>query len=70
MTGEITLRGDVLPVGGVKEKVLAAIRADIKEIILPVRNEKDVKEIPEKVTKDTIFHYVQDISELLEIVFG
>ncbi|WP_457574050.1 endopeptidase La [Desulfolithobacter sp.] len=69
MTGEITLRGDVLPVGGINEKVLAALRADIREIILPVLNEKDVTEIPEDVRKGVIFHYPHTIAEVLDIVF-
>ena len=67
MTGEITLRGDVLPVGGIKEKVLAAIRAGITEIILPALNEKDVVDIPENVREGIQFHFVQDISETLRI---
>ncbi|MDD5759778.1 MAG: endopeptidase La [Desulfobulbaceae bacterium] len=69
MTGEITLRGDVLPVGGVKEKVLAAVRADIKEVFLPSRNEKDVLDIPASVKKGVSFHFVQEISEVLDKVF-
>jgi ATP-dependent Lon protease len=67
MTGEITLRGDVLPVGGIGEKVLAALRAGIKELILPVLNEKDVLEIPEDIRQGVIFHYPQTIREVLEI---
>ncbi len=67
MTGEITLRGDVLPVGGIGEKVLAALRADIRELILPVLNEKDVNEIPEDVREGVQFHYVHTISEALDI---
>ena len=70
MTGEITLRGDVLPVGGVKEKVLAAVRADIKEVFLPIRNEKDVLDIPPNVKKGVSFHFVQEISEVLAKVFA
>ncbi len=69
MTGEITLRGDVLPVGGINEKVLAALRADIREIILPVLNEKDVTEIPEDVREGVVFHYPHTIAEVLDIVF-
>jgi len=69
MTGEITLRGDVLPVGGVKEKVLAAVRADIKEVFLPMRNEKDVLDIPPNAKKGVSFHFVQEIGEVLEKVF-
>ncbi|HHO47250.1 MAG TPA: endopeptidase La [Desulfobacteraceae bacterium] len=65
MTGEITLRGDVLPVGGIGEKVLAALRADIREIILPVLNEKDVLEIQEDVRQGIIFHYAHTISDVL-----
>jgi ATP-dependent Lon protease len=65
MTGEITLRGDVLPVGGIKEKVLAAIQAGIKEIILPYLNEKDVVEIPDNVKEGITFHLVQGIDEAL-----
>ena len=67
MTGEITLRGDVLPVGGIGEKVLAALRADIRELILPFPNEKDVNEIPEDVREGVIFHYVHTIREALEL---
>jgi ATP-dependent Lon protease len=67
MTGEITLRGDVLPVGGIKEKVIAAARAGIKHIILPHLNEKDVIELPDNVKKGIKFHLVQGIEEALEI---
>lgn len=67
MTGEITLRGDVLPVGGVKEKVLAAIRSGISHIILPFLNQKDVSEIRDNVKEGITFHYVKRISEALEI---
>jgi ATP-dependent Lon protease len=67
MTGEITLRGDVLPVGGIKEKAIAAVRAGIKDIILPHLNEKDVIELPENVKQDVKFHLVQDIEEALDI---
>jgi len=67
MTGEITLRGDVLPVGGIGEKVLAALRAGIKELILPVLNEKDVLEIQEDIRKGVVFHYPHTIHEVLEI---
>jgi ATP-dependent Lon protease len=70
MTGEITLRGDVLPVGGIKEKVLAAVRAGIKEIVLPALNEKDVVEIPDKVKEDIRFHLVQDIKEALSLLLA
>jgi len=65
MTGEITLRGDVLPVGGIKEKVLAAVRAGITEVILPHINEKDVVDIPEDIRERITLHYVRDIREAL-----
>ncbi len=67
MTGEITLRGDVLPVGGVKEKVLAAVRSGIKEVILPELNKKDVSEIRESVRNAMTFHYVRDIKDALKV---
>jgi ATP-dependent Lon protease len=66
MTGEITLRGKVLPVGGIKEKILAAKRADIKHIILSVENRKDITEIKEEYLKGLTFHYVSDISEVIK----
>jgi len=69
MTGEITLRGDVLPVGGIKEKVLAAARADIKALVLPARNEKDVRDIPSKSIRGIDFHFVDDIGQALGFVF-
>jgi ATP-dependent Lon protease len=67
MTGEITLRGKVLPVGGIKEKILAAKRADIKEIVLSEQNRKDIDEIDAKYLKGLKFHYVRSMSEVLEI---
>ncbi|WMJ75646.1 endopeptidase La [Cytophagaceae bacterium ABcell3] len=67
MTGEITLRGKVLPVGGIKEKILAAKRAGIKEIILCKKNKKDIDEISEKYIKGLKIHYVEDAEEVLEI---
>lgn len=70
MTGEITLRGAVLPVGGIKEKMIAAHRAGIKRVVLSKQNEKDLKEIPDVVKKDIEFHFVDNISELLTYVFG
>ncbi|MDA0779513.1 MAG: endopeptidase La [Bacteroidetes bacterium] len=67
MTGEITLRGKVLPVGGIKEKILAAKRANIKEIILSDKNQADIAEIPERYLKGLTFHYVSSIDEVLAI---
>jgi ATP-dependent Lon protease len=67
MTGEITLRGKVLPVGGIKEKILAAKRASIKEIILSSENRKDVEEIREKYIKGLRFHYVDTIMEVVNL---
>ena len=67
MTGEITLRGKVLPVGGIKEKILAAKRANIKEIILSDKNQADIGEIPERYLKGLMFHYVSSIDEVLAI---
>jgi ATP-dependent Lon protease len=69
MTGEITLRGVVLPVGGIREKVTAAHRSGIREIILPHFNQKDLEEIPEKVVKDIKFHFVKDLSEVIKHAF-
>ncbi len=67
MTGEITLRGKVLPVGGIKEKILAAKRAGIKEIILSEDNRKDIEDIKESYLKGLTFHYVTKMREVLEI---
>jgi ATP-dependent Lon protease len=67
MTGEITLRGQVLPVGGIKEKVLAARRSGIREVILCYQNEKDVEEIDPQFIKGLKFHYVKTMKEVLEI---
>lgn len=67
MTGEITLRGQVLPVGGIKEKVLAAKRAGLKEIILCAQNEKDVNEIESTFIKGLTFHYVKTMQQVLDI---
>jgi ATP-dependent Lon protease len=66
MTGEITLRGLVLPVGGIKEKVLAGMRAGIKTIILPKKNEKDLEEIPEHIRKAMNFEFIQRMDEAVE----
>ncbi len=67
MTGEITLRGKVLPVGGIKEKILAAKRAGIKEIILCHENQKDVDEIKPDYIKGLTFHYVKDVREVIDV---
>ena len=66
MTGEITLRGKVLPVGGIKEKVLAAKRAGIRRVVLPERNRRDVDEIPTHLLKGLELDYVGTIDEALD----
>ena len=70
MTGEITLRGQVLPVGGIKEKVLGAHRAGIKTLILPASNEKDLIDVPEKVRDAIQFHFVSKMKDVLSIAIG
>jgi ATP-dependent Lon protease len=67
MTGEITLRGKVLPVGGLKEKILAAKRAGIKDIVLCEKNRKDILEINQRYLKELKFHYVSDMQEVIEL---
>jgi ATP-dependent Lon protease len=67
MTGEITLRGQVLPVGGIKEKILAAKRAGMKEIILCAQNEKDVLEINPSFIKGLKFHYVTEMKDVVKL---
>lgn len=67
MTGEITLRGTVLPVGGIKEKVLAARRAGIHTVILPKKNEKDLEEVPDNAKKDLQFQFVQKMDEIIPL---
>ncbi len=67
MTGEITLRGQVLPVGGIKEKVLAAHRAGIKTVILPKENQKDLEDIPKKVQKDITFQFADRMLDVLKL---
>ena len=70
MTGEITLRGLVLPIGGLKEKTLAAKRAGIRQVIVPKRNEKDLPDIPDEVRKTLKFHFVENVDQVLEIGAG
>jgi ATP-dependent Lon protease len=70
MTGEITLRGQVLPVGGIKEKVLGAHRAGIKTLILPAANEKDLVDVPKKVRDAIQFHFVSKMNDVLNIALG
>ncbi|MBI4816946.1 MAG: endopeptidase La [Deltaproteobacteria bacterium] len=67
MTGEITLRGHVLPIGGVKEKVLAALRSGIKEVILPDKNEKDLVEVPKEVREQMKFHFAKRVDQVLDL---
>ena len=70
MTGEITLRGSVLPIGGVKEKVTAAHRAGIKEVILPDHNRKDLEDVPKHVAKDLKFHFAKEINDVLIVALA
>ncbi len=67
MTGEITLRGKVMPVGGIKEKILAAKRAGIEEIILCERNQKDIEEIDQQYLEGVQFHFVENVNQVLKI---
>ena len=67
MTGEITLRGKVLPVGGIKEKILAAKRAGITDIILSSENRKDIEDINERYVKGLTFHYVTSVADVVKI---
>jgi ATP-dependent Lon protease len=69
MTGEITLRGLVLPVGGIKEKVLAAHRAGIRTVLLPEKNEKDLVEIPDQIRNEITFHFLEKMGDVLDLVF-
>jgi ATP-dependent Lon protease len=70
MTGEITLRGAVTAVGGIKEKVIAAHRAGIRKVLLPKRNERDLKEVPDEVKKDLEFVFAETVEEALHHVLG
>jgi ATP-dependent Lon protease len=67
MTGEISLRGKVLPVGGIKEKMLAAHRAGIKKVLLPKRNERDLEEVPREVRDAMEFHFISSMDEILPL---
>jgi ATP-dependent Lon protease len=70
MTGEVTLRGRALEIGGVKEKVIAAHRAGIKEVILPKDNEKNLVDIPKEVQDDLKFHFVSSVEDVVKIAFA
>ncbi len=70
MTGEITLRGKVLPVGGIKEKVIAAKSAGIRRVILPDKNEKDLEDVAEPIRSSLSFHFVSEIDQVMELAFG
>ena len=70
MTGEITLRGSVLPIGGVKEKVTAAHRSGIKEILLPEQNRKDLEDIPEHIKKDLKFHFAKEMTDVAKVALN
>jgi ATP-dependent Lon protease len=67
MTGEITLSGRVLPIGGVKEKVLGAVRAGIGTVILPKENEADLEDLPEEVRENLEFHFLEDLGDVLRV---
>ena len=69
MTGEVTLQGLVLPIGGVKQKVLAAHRMGLKEVILPRRNEKDLDDVPESIRNQMTFHLASRVEEVLDVAF-
>ena len=70
MTGEITLRGSVLPIGGVKEKVTAAHRSGIKEILLPEQNRKDLEDIPDHIKKDLKFHFAKEMTDVAKVALN
>ncbi|MCB1758122.1 MAG: hypothetical protein KDJ38_21570, partial [Gammaproteobacteria bacterium] len=69
MTGEITLTGKVLPVGGIKEKIIAARRLGIKEVILPDANKRDFDELPEHISKGLTVHFAREYRDVFDIVF-
>lgn len=66
MTGEVTLQGRALPIGGVKQKVLAAHRAGLREVVLPKRNEGDLEDVPEGAREEMTFNLVEDVQEAVE----
>ena len=70
MTGEITLQGQVLPIGGVKQKVLAAHRMGLTEVVLPKRNGPDLDDVPENVRDQMTFHLAADYSDVLRVAFA
>ena len=67
MTGEVTLQGRVLPIGGVKQKVLAAHRAGLTEVIVPERNADDLDDVPEQVRDELTFHTLADVADVIEL---
>ena len=67
MTGEVTLRGKVLEIGGLKEKILAAYRAGLREVILPKSNEKDLRDIPDEVKSHMLFRFVERMDEVFKL---
>jgi ATP-dependent Lon protease len=70
MTGEVTLQGRVLPIGGVKQKLLAAHRAGLKEVILPERNEQDLEDLPAEIREQLTLHLVNDVAQVLDIALS
>jgi ATP-dependent Lon protease len=70
MTGEVTLKGRVLPIGGLKQKVLAAHRAGLREVVVPARNADDLDDIPEDVKNDMTFHILEDIRQVIDVALA
>ncbi len=70
MTGEVTLQGRVLPIGGVRQKVLAAHRAGLKSVVLPARNEPDLEDVPEAVREELSFHPAAEIGDVLAVALA
>ena len=69
MTGELTLTGKVLKIGGVKEKILAAKRESIKELIFPAQNKNEVQQLQDYITYDIVFYFVENYNEVFDIIF-